>query len=67
MDLLHTEFKRKLSCSLYKKLRLPLAEMEFSKDFVTDTHGDLYSLLERTGNATERVDGGEYHAPVAFG
>ena len=61
MDLLHTEFKRKFSCSLYKKLRLPLAEMEFSKDFITDTRGDLYPLLERTGNAAERVDGGEYH------
>ena len=61
MDLLQTEFKRKFSCSLYKKLRLPLAEMEFSKDFITNTRGDLYPLLERTGNAAERVGGGEYH------
>lgn len=61
MDLLHTQFKRKFSCSLYKRKRLLLAEMELAKDFVNDTRGDLYPLLDRTENAAERIEGQEYH------
>ena len=60
MDLLHTEFKRKFSCSLYKKLRLPLAEMEFSKDFITDTRGDLYPILSKSDDCLEYVESNRY-------
>ena len=37
MNLKTTEFKRKFSMSMYKNLRLSMAEMSFSKDFVNDT------------------------------
>lgn len=65
MDLLNVEFKRKFSLTLYKNLKLRLAEMSFSKDFVNDTRGDLYPVLGRSEDASEcvtehlyRIDGG---------
>ena len=60
MDLLHTEFKRMFSLPLYKKLRLPLAEMEFAKDFVTDRCGDLYPRLDATADAVDAVSHNTY-------
>lgn len=60
MDLLHTEFKRLFSSAMHKNLRLSLAEMSLSKDFVTGTGGDLYPLLARSTDAVEWVEGHRY-------
>lgn len=55
MDLCSTEFKRKCSTSLYKNLKLSLAEMAFFKDFVNDTRGDLYPVLQKEETCLEKV------------
>ncbi len=56
MNLKTTEFKRKFSLSMYKNLRLAMAEMSFAKDFVNDTRGDLYPLLARDEDCGETVE-----------
>ena len=53
IDLRNAEFKRIFSQTLYKNLKLRLAEMSFFKDFVTDTRGDLYPILEKSDGAEE--------------
>lgn len=53
-------FKRKFSMSMYKNLKLPLGEMTFTKDFVTDTCGDLYPVLEKSGDCREKVEDNRY-------
>lgn len=55
MNLINAEFKRKFSVSLYKNLKLKLAEMSFYKDFVNDKRGDLYPVVDRTDDACESV------------
>ena len=55
MNLKTTEFKRKFSMSMYKNLRLSMAEMSFSKDFVNDTRGDLYPLLDKSETCRESI------------
>ena len=55
MDLFHTEWKRKFSTTLYKDLKLRLAEMSFAKDFVNDRRGDLYPVLEKSDDCAETV------------
>ena len=55
MRLTEVEFKRKLSLSMYKDLRLMLAKMSMAKDFVNDKRGDLYPLLSRSQDAVETV------------
>ena len=55
MNLKTTEFKRKFSMSMYKNLRLSMAEMTFAKDFINDTRGDLYPLLEKTEYCCEEI------------
>ncbi len=60
MDILNTEFKRKFSLSLYKNLKLKLAEMTFCKDFINDTRGDLYPIIERSADCAEFVEHNRY-------
>lgn len=61
MNPLYSEFKRKFSVSMYKNINIPLGEMNFLKDFVNDTRGDLYPVFEKSENASERVGGNRYH------
>ncbi len=60
MNLKTTEFKRKFSMSMYKNLRLAMAEMSFAKDFVNDTRGDLYPLLHKDEDCREVVANHRY-------
>ena len=60
MNAIYKEFKRKFSLSMYKSHSIPMAEMTFTKDFITDAKGDLYPLIEKSGDAAERVERGVY-------
>ena len=60
MDFLHSEFKRKFSMSMYKNLKIMLGEMTFSKDFVNDTRGDLYPVINKSEDCTEFVGNNLY-------
>ena len=59
------KFRRLFSQTMYKDLKLPLAKMTFSKDFVSTTRGDEYPVIVKDSTCTEtvkdnlyRVDGG---------
>ncbi len=54
-------FRRKFSANLYKQLRLPLAQMTFTSDFIHADRGDLYPMLEKQGDVTEEVSGSAYY------
>lgn len=54
------EFKRKFSLSMYKNLKINLAEMSFYKDFINDERGDLYPLKNKSENAEELVENNRY-------
>ena len=60
MNPLHTEFKRKFSLSMYKNMGIPMGEMNFYKDFITDTRGDLYPPIEKSIDCAERVSENRY-------
>lgn len=60
MNPVFSEFKRKFSLSMYKNHKLALGEMTFFKDFVTDTRGDLYPLIEKSSEAVESVADNAY-------
>ena len=60
---LFTEFKRKFSLSMYKNMGISMGEMSFLKDFVNDTRGDLYPLLEKSAGSSERVGENRYYVP----
>lgn len=47
------KFRRIFSKSMYKNLKLPLAEMTFTKDFVNDKRGDLYPIIEKDSACAE--------------
>ncbi len=49
------KFQRVFSKSMYKSLKLPLAEMTFSKDFVNDKRGDLYPVITKDDICNECV------------
>ena len=61
MNPLYSEFKRKFSVSMYKNMQITLGEMNFLKDFVNDTRGDLYPVFEKSEDAAERVCDNRYH------
>lgn len=61
MNITKTEFKRKFAISMYKDLSFELARMSFSKDFVGDSRGDPYPLLEKSEGCVERVEKGCFH------
>lgn len=55
MNPVFSEFKRKFSLSTYKNYKIALGEMTFFKDFVTDTKGDLYPVIEKSEDCVEKV------------
>ena len=59
-NLHNMKFKRKFSVNFFKNLKLPLSEMSFFKDFINDTRGDPYPLLDRDADTREYVSGGHY-------
>ncbi len=61
MNPLFTEFKRKFSISMYKNMQILLGEMNFLKDFVNDTRGDLYPIFEKSADCKERVGENRFH------
>ena len=61
MNPLYTEFKRKFGISMYKNMGIPMGEMSFLKDFVNDTRGDLYPLINQSEDCRERVGENRYH------
>lgn len=61
MNPLYTEFKRKFAVSMYKNMGIPLGEMSFLKDFVNDTRGDLYPIVEKSADCVECVRDNRYH------
>ena len=54
--------KRLFSANFYKNLRLPLGVMSFSKDFVNETRGDIYPIIEKSEKTTETVKENKYFA-----
>ncbi len=61
MNPLFSEFKRKFSISMYKNMQILLGEMNFLKDFVNDTRGDLYPVFEKSEDCIERVAENRFH------
>ncbi len=55
MNIQNAMFRRKFAKSMYKNLKLSLCEMTFTKDFVNDTRGDLYPVLDKSSDCIERV------------
>ncbi len=53
-------FQRVFSKSMYKTLKLPLGEMTFTKDFVTDNRGDLYPVITKEDGCNEWVNQNQY-------
>lgn len=60
MNLVYSEFKRKFSLSMYKNLKIMLGEMSFFKDFVNDTHGNLYPIIQKSEDCIEAVEDNFY-------
>ena len=60
MNPINSEFKRIFSASMYKNMKIKLGEMSFYKDFVNDTRGDLYPVLEKSADCEERVECNRY-------
>ena len=53
-------FERMFSKTMHKDLKLPLGEMSFYKDFVNDTRGDLYPIIEKSADCLEAVRDNRY-------
>lgn len=60
MNFHNAEFQRVFSKSMYKTLKLPLAEMTFAKDFVIDKRGDLYPVITKECDCIERIENNRY-------
>ena len=60
MDIVNSVFKRKFSMSMFKNLQLPLGEMTFTKDFVSDRRGDLYPVLAKSDDCSEKIAANRY-------
>ena len=60
MDFSRTVFRRKFAVNMYKDKKMLLAEMSFAKDFVRDTRGDPYPLLQKDETGTENIENGLY-------
>ena len=61
MDINNLLFRRKFAFSLYKNLKLKLAEADFSKPVTEEGRGDKYPLMFSCGEFTENVSGGRYY------
>ncbi len=57
--------KRLFSLNFYKNLCLPLGKMSFTKDFVNEKRGDIYPVIKKTDDLSERICGGKYFAKGA--
>ena len=53
-------FQRMFSKTMHKDLNLPLGEMSFYKDFVNDTRGDLYPIIDKSEDCREAVRDNRY-------
>lgn len=60
MNFSFPQFNRKFSASMYKNLSIKLGEMNFFKDFVNDTRGDLYPVRKKSIDCTEYVKNNQY-------
>ncbi len=60
MSSLYKQFKRKFSLSMYKNMQIPMGGMDFLKDFVHDTRGDLYPAVAISESCSESVDKNRY-------
>lgn len=60
MNLIYSEFKRKFSLSMYKNLKINLGRMSFLKDFINDTFGNLYPIMQKSDDCTERIEKNSY-------
>lgn len=54
------EFKRKFSTNFYKNKFIKLGEMSFDKDFVNDSRGDMYPIIKKSADCSERTELGRY-------
>ncbi len=45
---------------MYKNMRISMGEMSFLKDFVNDTRGDLYPLVEKSAECGEHIGANHY-------
>ena len=66
MNPLFTEFKRQFSFSMFKNMGLSLGEMSFFKDFIHDTRGDPYPLMDKSEDCIERIGENRYHLLSGF-
>lgn len=55
-----SEFKRKFSLSMYKNLKIKMGEMSFLKDFVNDSRGNPYPVIEKSADCDERIENNRY-------
>lgn len=55
------KFQRVFSKSMYKTLKLPLAEVTFTKDFINDKRGDLYPVISKDDDCIERIENNRYY------
>lgn len=60
MNPIYSAFKRKFSISMYKNLKIPLGEMSFLKDFISDNRGDLYPIVTKSDDCVEFIRENQY-------
>lgn len=60
MNFNEIKFQRVFSKSMYKTLKLPLAEMTFTKDFVNGKWGDLYPVITKDNGSVELIENNRY-------
>jgi len=61
MNFNEMKFQRVFSKSMYKNLKLSLAEMTFTKDFINDKRGDLYPVIAKDNACIERIEHNRYY------
>lgn len=60
-DIRSMVFKRKFAVNLYKNLRVKLAEMSMTSDFVQSDRGNMYPVIFCAGDFCETVSDEKYH------
>ncbi len=60
MNIQNAVFRRRFAKSMYKNLKLSLCEMTFTKDFVSDSRGDLYPILDKSSDCIEHITQNSY-------
>ncbi|MBE6732229.1 MAG: hypothetical protein E7564_11130, partial [Ruminococcaceae bacterium] len=61
MNVNEMKFQRVFSKSMYKTLKLPLGEMTFTKDFVSDKRGNLYPVINKSTDCVEQINNNRYY------